>query len=90
MTKKRVLVYLASDFHARSFFSGELPNLIEKLFDLTLVITDEIKVSEVTAKFDLRRVESRPKAGKLFGIYLDASLVRKTDFRQRSVMCQLL
>jgi len=89
VTKKRVLVYLASDFHARSFFSGELPNLIEKLFDLTLVITEEIKVNEATSKFDLRRVESRPKAGKLFGIYLDASLVRNlsksSSFRFRLI-----
>jgi len=89
VTKKRVLVYLASDFHARSFFSGEVPSLIEESFDLTLVITEEIKVSEITAKFDLRRVESRPSAGKLYGIYLDASLVRNlsksSSFRFRLI-----
>lgn len=74
MSKRKLLVYLASDFHARSFFSGNLVDALITHFDLIIAATTDIQSLKEPNQVRIIRINKKPE--KLFYKYLDASLIK--------------
>lgn len=87
MTRNRVLIQLSSDFHVRSFFSGDLIKYLNEKFELCLVINKNLRIPAQLDGIFLIRTSSDSKSDRLFRNFLNASLVKNrsksSSFRLR-------
>ena len=76
MEKKSIIVYLASDFHARSFFSGRLFDSLISRFNLTILKSSDVNLPINYSTERVFTVGKSQVCHDYFAKYLDGSLVR--------------
>lgn len=76
MVNQKLLVYLSSNFYVRSFFSGQIVDTLLENFDLTLAVTSDLSLPEISKRIKVVKIEKGKLSESLFPKYLDASLIR--------------
>lgn len=86
-SKPKVLIALGSDFHSRSFFSGDLFETLSNMFETRLVFSQDVNSGNFPVGGAYTVIPPYSMANRLFVSVLDAGLIRNlpksTSFRFR-------
>lgn len=74
--KKKIIVVLATDFHARSFYSGRLLETLLNRFEVVIAKTSDVTIPESKFQPRIVEIEQNQQSKVLFSRYLDAALIR--------------
>ena len=75
----RLVIVIASEFHSRSFFSGDLFEKLNANFELQFLVNEEVTTENYPSEIRIYKFKVEIAAIKMFPNVLDSSLIRNIN-----------